>query len=825
MRLLFIYFYKEFGTFEKGSIIHLTKKYKFTIDKEKSTENEFYFNKEENPNFIDDFYSKNIDIGVLIGENGTGKSVLLNSIRDKKNEYSICVYEENNNFYMIENDLFKIKKNELYNKNNIPFNKDEKFVIKINDKNISKRRKFKSIYYSSILEKINQNLNDDFDVSNMYLLNEIENNSLEKKLELLEINDLHKMNNFNYKIELNISKTFFEDAKEFIKDSYILLFEKTMEILNENKEYEKIEKVFSKLPDFILNDIIKYYLEESELFLNELKDDESIVNEYINIYKNSIYDYFKNNKTDLDKELVNLYKRAEEVENKFFNDDFFNKLSKINFDLKTVNIKDILENVRELFEIKYRPYRTNDFEDNSKHMLMYFGLEKAFEICLAKLKLKNKKVEDIKKVFDIYKVYYLRQEMSYIPYILIDLFKKGKYRDILLIERKVERYQFETNDKWINLKEKTVNEIKKIVENDYSLFYESIINDLENLDDKILILLILKKLENFEKLEKLEKEKDVTLAVNKAVYTYLTKLLKIQKLDLDEKIELQKIFSEKEDIKRQLIINYHKFKEYKVYENQKIEDFKIDGYKKFVKNGINPFSFTFNPPISSGQKTKEIINARINDAIQKINQENPNENILILLDEADLKLHLEWQRVFISDLIIRFLKKDYQNNKFYILYATHSPMILSDITNDRVVFLKKKDDKYSEDKQDFSKSTFGANIYDIYSDSFFVDYFMGEFAQNKINEVIKIIEKNKKISDKKASSLLKIIKNIGEPLLRNKLEDEIKSLSELEIKDDISIIADKLRDKNFEEIKQELNKYSQEKQRQILEKLFGNQND
>ena len=39
-------------------------------------------------------------------------------------------------------------------------------------------------------------------------------------------------------------------------------------------------------------------------------------------------------------------------------------------------------------------------------------------------------------------------------------------------------------------------------------------------------------------------------------------------------------------------------------------------------------------------------------------------------------------------------------------------------------------------KQDFSKSTFGANIYDIYSDSFFIDDFMGKFAQNKINEVV-----------------------------------------------------------------------------------------
>ena len=103
MRLLFIYFYKDFGTFEKGSIIHLSKKYKFTLDKEKSTPNEFYFNKEENPNLIEDFYSKNIDIGVLIGENGTGKSVLLNSIRDINNEYSISVYEEKSQFFYITN--------------------------------------------------------------------------------------------------------------------------------------------------------------------------------------------------------------------------------------------------------------------------------------------------------------------------------------------------------------------------------------------------------------------------------------------------------------------------------------------------------------------------------------------------------------------------------------------------------------------------------------------------------------------------------------------------------------------------------------------------
>ena len=139
MRLLFIYFYKDFGTFEKGSIIHLSKKYKFTLEKENPTENEFYFNKEENPNFIEDFYSKNIDIGVLIGENGTGKSVLLNSIRDKSNEYSICVYEEKNRFYYFLN---------------------QKHIF-IDNIQITKKE-LNYIYYTSLIDAFDNDINDKY---------------------------------------------------------------------------------------------------------------------------------------------------------------------------------------------------------------------------------------------------------------------------------------------------------------------------------------------------------------------------------------------------------------------------------------------------------------------------------------------------------------------------------------------------------------------------------------------------------------------------------------------------------------------------------------
>ena len=102
---------------------------------------------------------------------------------------------------------------------------------------------------------------------------------------------------------------------------------------------------------------------------------------------------------------------------------------------------------------------------------------------------------------------------------------------------------------------------------------------------------------------------------------------------------------------------------------------------------------------------------------------------------------------------------------------------------------------------------------------------MGEFAQNKINNVIKIIDEYKKIKEKnpdefmpndKALDNLKIVKNIGEPLLRNKLEDEIKSL----VKDDIMEIVNNLKNKKNEEIEKELENYSQFTQTKVLMKLL-----
>jgi len=88
MRLLFIYFYKTKGTFKEGTTIELSKKYSVKHN------GKFKFKLTKRDSFQDDFYGDSIDIGAIIGENGMGKSVLINSLREKDNDYSLALYEE-----------------------------------------------------------------------------------------------------------------------------------------------------------------------------------------------------------------------------------------------------------------------------------------------------------------------------------------------------------------------------------------------------------------------------------------------------------------------------------------------------------------------------------------------------------------------------------------------------------------------------------------------------------------------------------------------------------------------------------------------------------
>ena len=99
-------------------------------------------------------------------------------------------------------------------------------------------------------------------------------------------------------------------------------------------------------------------------------------------------------------------------------------------------------------------------------------------------------------------------------------------------------------------------------------------------------------------------------------------------------------------------------------------------------------------------------------------------NKLLLIDEVDLGLHPEWQRLWVSDvlpLISEILCSDDQ--ELQVIITTHSPIILSDILNQDIIYLG--------DGQ-LKEKTFGQNIYTLFNNSFFLEDVQGKFVSKKL---------------------------------------------------------------------------------------------
>ena len=245
------------------------------------------------------------------------------------------------------------------------------------------------------------------------------------------------------------------------------------------------------------------------------------------------------------------------------------------------------------------------------------------------------------------------------------------------------------------------------------------------------------------------------------------------------------------------------------------------------------------------------------------------EKYIILLDEPESRMHPELVRNFLNDLIL-FLddltnKEDDLTNKeddlfckekkFQIIISTHSPFILSDIPNENIVYLEKEENGYCIPKRKRIK-TFGANIHNLLTDSFFMKNTIGEFANQKIKKCLKMMDNYKRFIDKRIGeedfkkkyidymgfrdnqnidieqlkeNISDTIEIIGEPLIRRRLEEiyrktfleetknyelEIKKLKKEKAKledaikgkglDNIDFIM-KLLDKNIRELKEKAN--------------------
>ena len=186
--------------------------------------------------------------------------------------------------------------------------------------------------------------------------------------------------------------------------------------------------------------------------------------------------------------------------------------------------------------------------------------------------------------------------------------------------------------------------------------------------------------------------------------------------------------------------------------------------------------------LSSGEKQKIYSINTIVDYLHKSKKENEDKAVNIILDEIELYFHPELQRTYIIDLL-RAIKISGIDLNINIIFITHSPFILSDIPESKILFLDKKSDEVDPKSvpKDNGIQTFGANIHTLLSDNFFMSNgLMGEFAKNKIKKIVKQLndhkEKKIELTIPEQENIKKVIQAIGEPFLNQKLWNMYQSL-------------------------------------------------
>ncbi len=155
------------------------------------------------------------------------------------------------------------------------------------------------------------------------------------------------------------------------------------------------------------------------------------------------------------------------------------------------------------------------------------------------------------------------------------------------------------------------------------------------------------------------------------------------------------------------------------------------------------------------------------------------KNVLLLIDEIDLYCHPLWQQKLISYLIEE-IKVQYSDKKVQIIFTTHSPIVLSDMPRSNVIFLKRENARCSIDEEGSHEETFGANIYKLFDDAFFLGKKgqIGEFSRKKIQSIIDKIKPDTRdmeeviyptLSEEEIFLLEQQIALIGENIIRDKL--------------------------------------------------------
>lgn len=183
-------------------------------------------------------------------------------------------------------------------------------------------------------------------------------------------------------------------------------------------------------------------------------------------------------------------------------------------------------------------------------------------------------------------------------------------------------------------------------------------------------------------------------------------------------------------------------------------------------------TFDLRPALSAGELAQYQLYSRLYDLkvrSELYNNELPRD-LILFFDEIEITIHPKLQRMLVEN-VIRFCETVYIGHKIHVLFASHSPVLLSDIPSRNVALLSRGINSTTCINGDTIKlRTFGANIHDLYRHSFFLNSgLIGSFATSKIGQIVQSL-KDRDIHAK--PYIRQLVDMIDEPLMRENLLSE-----------------------------------------------------
>lgn len=214
---------------------------------------------------------------------------------------------------------------------------------------------------------------------------------------------------------------------------------------------------------------------------------------------------------------------------------------------------------------------------------------------------------------------------------------------------------------------------------------------------------------------------------------------------------------------------------------ERMEQYRPDQVGIFTKE-LLPYRFSC---ISSGEYQLAKVLGGIEEYCVRLSLGNYGNrpHLIYLLDEPDTYMHPELCRIFLSKLN-NILKEREAQTDIQVIISTHSPLLLSDVLPWQITRLDIDNDGYCIVKNGMGQECFGANIHSILADGFFLQYTIGEYAKNYLQNEIDWLDsieseaERTEADGKHMKELKSVVPHIGDVIIRRCMENMLKNLGE-----------------------------------------------